>query len=142
MSEEGTRNKEEIMHKDVCRGRRATRSERLDSIVEMAINRVKENFTDHVFLEIQRDTSLFRSYLASYLAIVSSNVAKSGEKGYDTINSRIATEVERRTGARTDLENGIEHSPLSHLIQSFTRFNPASFLPLKEKSKKISGRVS
>ena len=126
------------MHKDVCCGRRATRSERLDSIVEMAINRVKENFTDHVFLEIQRDTSLFRSYLA----IVSSNVAKSGEKGYDTINSRIATEVERRTGARTDLENGIEHSPLSHLIQSFTRFNPASFLPLKEKSKKISGRVS
>ena len=126
------------MHKDVCCGRRATRSERLDSIVEMAINRVKENFTDHVFLEIQRDTSLFRSYLA----IVSSNVAKSGEKGYDTINSRIATEVERRTGARTDLENGIEHSPLSHLIQSFTRFNPASLLPLKVKSKKISGRAS
>ncbi len=126
------------MHKGVRCGQRATRSERLDSIVEMAINRVKENFTDHVFLEIQRDTSLFRSYLA----ILSSDVAKSGEKGYDTINSRIATEVERRTGARTDLENGIEHSPLSHLIQSFTRFNPASFLPLKERSRKISGRAS
>ena len=102
----------------------------LDTVIEEAIEKVKENFTDHVFLEIQRDTTLFRSYISA----ISAAKAKSGEKGYDTVNSRIATVTKRRIGAETVSEDEDEGKPLSHLIQSFTRFKSSSFLPLMDES--------
>ena len=87
--------------------------ETTEGLVNEALARVRQNITDHVFLEIQRDVKVLRQYV---------NLVADGddESKYRDVNSHIAQAVQGKV-------NGIAKddcvvTPMSSLIQSFTCF--------------------
>ena len=85
----------------------------IEKLVRAALEKVRQNITDHVFLEIQRNTDLFRDYVRLVAKV--DDEAKFGD-----VNSHIALSVEKTV-------NGIAKddcvvTPMSSLIQSFTCF--------------------
>ena len=89
-----------------------------EELTEAALALVRQNITDHVFLEIQRDVKLFRSYVRL--------VANGDETKYREVNSNIAQLVESMVGidgkARVKPDSVV--TPMSTLIQSFSCFDP------------------
>ena len=82
-------------------------------LVIRAIARVRQNITEHVFLEIQRNTDLFRPYVEM--------VAEDGLSKYGEINREIGLKVKEITGG-APLER--DEARISDLVQTFTRFAP------------------
>ena len=88
---------------------------RTRDLVEQALALVRQNITEHVFLEIQRNTDLFRSYV--------NLVSGDDETQYGEINRQIGLEVEFITGGTAASRT---ESQISTLVQTFTCFNPES----------------
>lgn len=84
-----------------------------EELVKQALDKVRQNITEHVFLEIQRNTDLFREYVKL--------VASGDEVKYGEVNRLIGLIVESTTGgipaSRTEAQ-------ISTLMQSFTCFEP------------------
>ena len=90
-----------------------------EKLTEAALARVRQNITDHVFLEIQRDVNLFRDYVRL--------VANGDETKYREVNSHIAQLVEKAVGvgrAKARVNPNRIVTPVSTLIQSFSCFDP------------------
>lgn len=86
--------------------------ETTEGLVNEALARVRQNITDHVFLEIQRDVKLLRQYVN----LVAND---DDESKYGEVNRQIALHVERKVKGVTNDESV---TPMSSLIQSFTCF--------------------
>ena len=89
-----------------------------EKLVKEALESVRQNITDHVFLEIQRDVKLFRSYVRL--------VANGDETKYREVNSHIAQLVESMVGidGKARVIPDRVGTPMSTLIQSFSCFVP------------------
>ena len=89
-----------------------------EELTEAALARVRQNITDHVFLEIQRDVKLFRSYVRL--------VANGDETKYREVNSHIAQLVESMVGidGKARVIPDRVGTPMSTLIQTFSCFDP------------------
>lgn len=90
-----------------------------EELTKEALARVRQNITDHVFLEIQRDVDLFRAYVKL--------VADGDETKYREVNSHIAQLVENMVGidgAKARVNPDCVVPPMSTLIQSFSCFAP------------------
>lgn len=88
---------------------------RTRDLVKQALALVRQNITEHVFLEIQRNTDLFRNYV--------NLVSGDDETQYGEINRQIGLEVESITGGTATSRT---ESQISTLVQTFTCFNPES----------------
>lgn len=86
----------------------------IKTLAEEALTRVRQNITDHVFLEIQRDVKLLRQYVN----LVAND---DDESKYGEVNRQIALHVERKVKG---VANDESVTPMSALIQSFTCFDP------------------
>lgn len=86
----------------------------IEELVDNALAKVRQNITDHVFLEIQRNVGLFRDYVR--LVVNGEDESKYGE-----VNSHIAQCVERMVNG---VANDESVTLMSSLIQSFTCFDP------------------
>ena len=89
-----------------------------EELTEAALARVRQNITDHVFLEIQRDVALFRDYVRL--------VANGDETKYREVNSHIAQLVESMVGidGKARVIPDRVGTPMSTLIQTFSCFDP------------------
>ena len=89
-----------------------------EKLVKEALESVRQNITDHVFLEIQRDVKLFRSYVRL--------VANGDETKYREVNSHIAQLVENMVGidGKARVDPNCVLTPMSTLIQTFSCFDP------------------
>ena len=98
------------------------------TLAEEALVRVRQNITDHAFLEIQRDAELFRDYIRLVAKVDA--VSKFGE-----VNRQIARYVKSGKGMpRSIAKKDKAVTPMSSLIQSFTCFDPNT-VEVKAESK-------
>ena len=91
-----------------------------EKLVKEALESVRQNITDHVFLEIQRDVDLFRDYVR----LVANG---DDESKYGEVNREIAQRVEKAVGvgrAKARVKPDCVVTPMSTLIQSFSCFDP------------------
>ena len=91
-----------------------------EELTEAALARVRQNITDHVFLEIQRDVALFRDYVR----LVANG---DDESKYGEVNREIAQRVEKAVGvgrAKARVKPDCIVTPMRTLIQSFSCFDP------------------
>ena len=100
-----------------------------EKLVKEALESVRQNITDHVFLEIQRDVKLFRSYVR----LVANG---DDESKYGEINREIAQLVENMVGidGKARVDPNCVLTPMSTLIQSFSCFVPETVCVMSENT--------
>ena len=104
----------------------------IEKLVRAALEKVRQNITDHVFLEIQRGVNrkdkLFRDYVRL--------LGNGGESKYGKVNRQIAQRVKGAVGGKMKVRvmPDCEVIPMSMLIQSFKCFDPDT---VEVKSRKI-----
>lgn len=82
-------------------------------LVEKALAMIRQNVTEHVFLEIQRNTELFREYV---------NLVSGGDESkFGEVNRQIGLSVESATGG---VPTSRTEARISTLVQTFTCFDP------------------
>ena len=105
----------------------------IEKLVRAALEKVRQNIIDHVFLEIQRGVNrkdkLFRDYVRL--------LGNGGEAKYGKVNCQIAQRVKNAVGGKMKVRvmPDCEVIPMSMLIQSFKCFDPNTVEVKAGKSK-------